>query len=162
MTSSSIFDRDTTYISIEQIRDSSTLDLTAIGDNTIKRYILEAERIVDNFIGSFWEKEEESQNTIFPTIDDWIPQDIVEATLYIVEALISYGNQTNTPWSQVVQETVGDHTVKYSEAERINSMNDLIPLKAKTILQQYWSMFYWQTLHQNNTRDVQWVFTANV
>lgn len=166
----SIFSETPTYLTADEVKASTNIsELKTKSTLQVNRLILEAQRVVDNFIGSFWTKLDSTQKTIFPNLDDWtesfeagIPQDIKEATLYIVEALSVYGNQMNTAGNQVVQETVGDHTVKYSEAESVKSINDLIPLKASDILKQYWSQFLWQTLHQNNVQDVQAVFTTQL
>lgn len=166
----SIFSETPTYLTSAEVKASTNMaELKVKSESQVNRLILEAQRIVDNFIGSFGDKLVETQKTIFPCFDDWsesfeagIPQDIKEATLYIVETLSVYGDSMNTAGSQVVSETVGDHSVKYSEAEKIKSVNDLIPLKASTILKQYGSQFFGQTLHKNNTNDVQGVFATQL
>lgn len=160
---SSIFNKTTTYISLEQIKDSTNVDwLISTDDKTITRRILEAEKIIDNFIGSFGEKLVSTQSLIFPTVEDWIPDDVIEACLYIVEWLYVQGDQINNDQNQIVQESVGDHTVKYAEKKNIDSMWDLIPFKAKSILEQYWSNFFKQSLHQNNINNAQGVFDTNL
>ena len=166
----SIFSETPVYLTCEEVKSSTNIaELKTKSTSQVNRLILESQRIVDNFIGSFGEKLVDTQTTIFPNEDDWtesfqswIPQDIKEATLYIVEALSVYGDSMNTAGSQVVSETVGDHSVKYSEAEKIKSVNDLIPLKASTILKQYGSQFFGQSLHQWNINDVQAVFATQL
>lgn len=159
----SIFSGTPVYLTSSEVKESTNIaELKTKSTLQVNRLILEAQRIVDNFIGSFGDELVEWQTTIFPTVDDWIPQDIKEATLYIVEALSVYGDSMNTAGSQIVSESVGDHSVKYSEAEPIKSVNDLIPFKAKSILEQYWSSFFKQSLHNNQVNDVQAVFTTQL
>lgn len=155
----SIFIEIPTYLTANEIKSSTNIaELKSKSESQLNRLILEAQRIIDNFIWSFGTKLDSNQKTIFPTLDDWvIPQDIKEATLYIVEALSMYWDKMNTIWNQIVAETVWDHNIKYSESEKIDSINDLIPLKALDILKQYWSQFFWQTLHKNNIQNA-WVF----
>jgi hypothetical protein len=151
------------YITVEQVKDSTTIDwLIASADSAITRRILEAQKIIDTFIGSYWDELVDDQATIFPTVNDWIPADITEACLYIVESLYAQGDALNNDSNQIVSETVWDHTVKYAEKKSIDGTNDLVPFKAKNILEQYGSSFFQQTLHQNNTQNAQWVFTANL
>jgi hypothetical protein len=118
--------------------------------------------MIDNFIVSYGQKVDTTQKLIFPTVDDAIPEDITEACLYIVEALYVQGDQINNDANQIVSETVGDHSVKYAEKKSIDSMGDLIPFKAKSILEQYGSCFFNQSLHQNNINDAQGVFVTNL
>lgn len=155
MATSNIFNKTTTYISVQQVKDSTNIDgLIATNESTITRRILEAEKIIDNFISSYWEEADENQTTIFPTVEDGIPSDITEATLYIVEGLYTLGDQINNDQNQIVSESIGDHSVKYAEKKSIDSMQDLIPFKAKNILDQYGSCFTKQSLHQTNRGNV--------
>lgn len=87
----SIFSETPVYLSYDEAKDSTNItELKTVAKSKIERYILEAQRMIDNFIGSYGEAVSEDQKTIFPTVDDAIPQDIKEATLYIVEALYQY------------------------------------------------------------------------
>lgn len=159
----SIFTGSPTYLSATDVKDTTTDANLILQTNAfIERLIFEAERIVDNFIGAYGIKKVDTQLTIFPTRDDWLPQEIKEATFYLVEALFVYGNQIVNMWNQVVGETVWDHSVKYSEQEKIDSIDDFIPLKAKKILQMYGGQFYQPVLHQKNAQDVQWVFVGSL
>lgn len=160
---SSIFNKSTTYISKEQVKASSNISwLVNSSDSLITRRILEAEKIIDNFIIAYWQKSDSNQSLIFPTVDDDIPDDITEACLYIVESLYVQWDQLNNLQNQIVQESVADHTVKYSESKNIDSTDDLIPFKAKGLLEQYWWTFFQQTLHNNQAFNAQTVFTADL
>ena len=113
-----IFLKDPVYITIQEIKDSTTkTNLQNETDDNIKILINKAQQRIDKYIKKYWIPEVSTQETIFPTQKDWIPEDIKIATFYTVEQIyenwdtIHWAIQT---WSGVVKsEKTWDRSITY-------------------------------------------------
>lgn len=143
-----LFVQDPVYISIENLRDSTTNeDIKAdspvvVTDEDLKILIWKAQDIIDAVIFVYWDKNSETQTTIFPIKNtDWsdnteIPIDVQKATILLVENLYEWwvlDGWAYGVWSQwiIKSETSRWHTISYfswwSSATDINEfLNDEI------------------------------------
>ena len=135
------------YVTSTDVKETTNIvALAESSDSNIDRYISEAQMIIDSYILVYWCKFDIEQNEIFPIDDDWvalIPDDIKIATIYIVEDIYLSWVPTLASWEEVIEEKVGDHSVKFSEN---NKAIKFIPEKAKNILDRYKTIFFKHTL----------------
>lgn len=120
-----IFLETTTYLSEWDLKDSTSLDWLKWNNQADKdeRDILirKSEIIIDSVIKEYWQKVNENQNTIFPTIQDWIPIPIKKAVVLISEWIyddwvIAWG--WNYTWSKWIKsESHWNHRVEFQEQE---------------------------------------------
>ena len=82
-----LFVEPITYITVQDMRDVYPWDYDNETDENIAIYIRKAERLVDSLIVSYWEKLYPNQKTIFPTIKDWIPLEIKQATILLANCI---------------------------------------------------------------------------
>lgn len=134
-----------TSADVKQTTNIVWLNSESIGN--IEKYITEAQIIIDSYILVYWSKFDSTQDEVFPICDtDWtalIPNDIKIATIYIVEDIFLNGVPNVASWDEVIEEKVGDHTVKYSEkSDNIK----FIPEKAQNILNRYKTIFFKHSL----------------
>lgn len=85
---------DLVYVTIDDVRDSSRILASNAKptDSVLTQLITESQWIIDTYIGSYGEKEVETQTFIFPIVDDGIPNDIKLATVRIAEQLYLQGD----------------------------------------------------------------------
>ena len=79
--------QDITYLTPSDVKDSSSL-FDCKSDDDIKIIVSQAEMLIDKLVKSYWTKAVETQKTIFPTVDDWIPIRIQQACLLISEKIL--------------------------------------------------------------------------
>lgn len=141
-----LFIQEPIYISLEDLTDSTVKDeIKTLSDNDKKKLIYESQKIIDAYIVSYWEKFEESQEFLFP-IMDWdnplIPNDIKISTVYVCEKIYevwdNISNESNI-WN-VRKEVAWDYSIEYFTKTYWN-VNEIIPDKAKYLLDKYKSSF---------------------
>lgn len=139
------------YLSLTDARDtSSVLSNTWSPTNAqLTQLITEAQRIIDNYIQYFWERLVDSQTFIFPTIEDWVPDDIQLATVWVTEQLFLEGKSLATlKWEKVTSESNMSRSVSYSDKESYSKYVETIgiPKKVLHILNKYRNNFIWQVI----------------
>lgn len=139
------------YVSLQDARDtSSILSNTWSPTNAqLTQLITEAQWTIDNYIQSFWERLVDSQSFIFPTVEDWIPDDIQLATVWVTEQLFLEGKSLATlKGEKVTSESNMSRSVSYSDNESYNSYVETIgiPKKVLNILNKYKNDFIWQVI----------------
>lgn len=119
------------YITPAQVKAKSRVaGIASESDENLEKLILEAEPLVDSHCG-FWEKADEEQVRLFPRLnEETIPQEVLEATLVIVEQLFFQGAPTLE--GEVTEERVGDYSYKKTSVQI-----DLIPEKARLLLRGF-------------------------
>jgi len=152
---SNLFLREPTYITIDQIKDTSSKTwLIALTDDEIKVLISKSEDAVDRYIIKYWVPFDEDQTLIFPIIweywTSYIPNDIIMSTFYIVEQiyesgdLISWAVSSSSGWA-ITSEKTWDRTVQYSSDSVTTTNNALkflwVPPEAENILKKYKNIF---------------------
>ena len=152
---SNLFLREPTYITIDQIKDTSSKTwLIALTDDEIKVLISKSEDAVDRYIIKYWVPFNEDQTLIFPIIweywTSYIPNDIIMSTFYIVEQiyesgdLISWAVSSSSGWA-ITSEKTWDRTVQYSSGSGTTTNNALkflwVPPEAENILKKYKNIF---------------------
>ena len=151
----SIFLREPTYITVQQVKDSTQKPAIALlSDDDIKELICKTEDSIDTYIWSYWTKFNETQSLIFPVDVDGvstIPRDITVATLYTLEQIyISWDiiSSANTSWGDVVQEKTWDRTIVYSEGTTSDNTLQImwIPTQAMVLLKKYKQLFFKQVV----------------
>ncbi len=146
-----IFVKEPIYITLQDYKDSSTKDLTWKTDDELKEIIYKAQKEIDIYIGSYWEKFEETQEFIFPIKNtDWtsyIPNDITIATVYVSDQLIANWDtiEEHTSGGQITEEKTWDRTTKYSATSN-SIFVKTIPFEAMQILDKYKKVFFKQIL----------------
>jgi hypothetical protein len=97
----SIFLKDPIYITVQQVRDSTSKpDIVTLTNDQIKVLIYKAQREVDAYINSTFRPQfEESQEFLFPVLKDelsYLPDILTEATLYVVEQVYVSGDTVSS------------------------------------------------------------------
>lgn len=143
-----IFIETTTYINEATLKDSTKetwlqwSTLTDINNRDI--LIRKSEIIIDSIIQSFWVKLNESQETIFPTVDDGIPTNIKKATVLLCEE--QFKGWELTSWSLsnsriVSSEKYWNHQVTYQDVSvawnTLQKKNKYITQEIETLLKPY-------------------------
>lgn len=147
----SLFLREPTYITVDQVKDTtSKTDLKTLSNDEIKILIAKAEDTIDDYIWNYWKPFNENQELIFPIDIGWvstIPKEITIATFYTVEKIFENWDlitSATSSWWEIIQEKTWDRTIQYSEW--ITSTNILeivwIPTQAKVILDKYKQIFF--------------------
>lgn len=151
----SIFLREPTYITVQQVKDSTKKPAIALlSDDEIKKLICKAEDTIDTYIWSYWTPFNENQILIFPINIDWIstiPRDITVATLYTLEQIYTSWDiisSVNTAWGAVLQEKTWDRTIVYRESKTSNNTLAImwIPTQAMVLLKKYKQLFFKQVV----------------
>lgn len=85
---------DLVYVTIADARDTSRIlsNNAKPTDIVLTQLLTESQWVIDTYIGSYGEKEVETQTFIFPIVDDGIPNDIKLATVRIAEQLYLQGD----------------------------------------------------------------------
>lgn len=127
---SNIFLETTTYLTETELKESTReswlkwAETTDVDNRNI--LIRKAEIIIDSVIWSFWTKVNELQETIFPTVENWIPIAIKKSVVLICESmfvaweLTSWVSYTWAKW--VKSETYWDHKVEFQQ-ESVSTNN---------------------------------------
>jgi hypothetical protein len=117
-----LFIEEPTYITVQELKDSSTWELSLTSDDNIKIYIVKAHILIDSLIWSYWTKVSETQKYIFPTINDWIPLSIKKATILLSESL--YKNRFNLDkFYNIQQEQRRWNSVTYDNSSKSKFQN---------------------------------------
>lgn len=85
---------DLVYVTLDDVRETSRILASNAKpiDTVLTQLITESQWVIETYIGSYGEKEDEAQAFIFPTVDDGIPNDIKLATVRIAEQLYLQGD----------------------------------------------------------------------
>lgn len=115
---SSIFDLTPIYITIEEIKSTtSNTQLQSESDSVIKSLIYRAQRYIDDFLVKYWSKFDDTQEFIFPIDNDWvsyIPKNIKESAFYIVEYLyIESKKDTSMYWDNIKSISEWDTSITF-------------------------------------------------
>ena len=155
-----IFETSPVYISIENLRDSTTnedlKDINQVTDENVSILIWKAQDIIDNLIWDYWIPNIENQETIFPIQnEDWtentqIPVSIQKATLLLVENLYIWGILNWSAYEvwfsgKVKSETSRGHTVSYfnsSSSAKNPFINDEIMIYLSPYILNIWTQWY--------------------
>lgn len=142
---------DLVYVTLDDVRETSRILASNAKptDTVLTQLITESQWVIETYIGSYGEKEDEAQAFIFPTVDDGIPNDIKLATVRIAEQLYLQGdNLWSLKGDRVVSESNLSRSVSYSDKEwHISSVETInIPKKALNVLDKYKSSFIWQVI----------------
>ena len=135
------------YLDRTTLTDTTTkTDLKALTNDEKDVLIVKAQKIIDRYIWSYWTPAVEGQAYIFPILIDevsTIPKDIKEATFYICEQVFENGDNivSVTGW-EVVQESTGDRSIRYSEWTSDTAWIVWIPKQALVILNKYKQIFF--------------------
>jgi len=139
----SIFLQEPRYITVKEVMDSTEKPKIALlNDDDIKVLIYKSELAIDKYMNFKADVE---------AMTEYEEQDYKIATLYCVEQVFTNWDiitSVNTAGWDVIEESVGDRRVKYSEWTTGNNINQLlgIPDIAKSILDKYRKFFYKQTI----------------
>lgn len=148
-----IFLENTTYLTQEDLKDSTKIEWLKWDspDNVENREILirKSEIIIDSVIGSYWVKVDPNQNTIFPTVDDWIPIAIKKAVVLISEGIFEDGVIAwgwSYSWEKWVKaEWHWDHKIEFQEqtvqAWGLSRKSKYITQEVEILLKPYISTF---------------------
>lgn len=137
-----------TYVTLQDAKDTSTT-LNPLDDSVVTRALSEAEIAIDNYIWSYWVKEDEEQDRIFPTESDGIPDEIKLATIWIAEQIsLEWSSLWTLRWDKVVSESNLSRSIAYSDKQSYTDyVNTLqIPKKAQKILDKYRNNFISQVI----------------
>ena len=137
-----------TYVTLQDAKDTSTT-LNPLDDSVVTRALSEAEIAIDNYIWSYWVKEDEEQDRIFPTESDGIPDEIKLATIWIAEQIsLEWSSLWTLRWDKVVSESNLSRSIAYSDKQTYSDyVNTLqIPKKAQKILDKYRNNFISQVI----------------
>lgn len=135
------------YTNATDVRDTSTVDFSAVSDGEIDALIVQSQYIIDSYILCYWEKAVVDQSFIFPVLDtDWvtpiIPLDIQLASVAIVEQLFLEWWVTFEPEFEVLEEKSWPDSVKYGWTKTQKYITD----KVKLYLEKYTVVFIKQGL----------------
>lgn len=126
-----IFLEETTYLNETELKDSTREEWlkweTEVDSDNRQILIRKSEIIIDSVIWTFWTKENETQETIFPTVENWIPVAIKKAVVLICESMFKAWELTSWAsydWAKWVKsETYWDHKVEFQQEEvQINNL----------------------------------------
>ena len=148
-----IFLENTTYLDEEDLKDSTKIDwLKWTSPEDIENreiYIRKSEIIIDSIIVLYWTKLNPNQNTIFPTVEDWIPVAIQKAVVLISEGIfedwvIAWGwSYTWEKW--VKAEWHWDHKLEFQEQTvqvwGLSKKSKYITQEVEILLRPYISTF---------------------
>ena len=139
----SIFQQEPRYITVEEVKDSTEkTEIAVLSDDDIEILIYKSELAIDRYMNFKADVEAMTEDE---------EQDYKIATLYCVEQVFTNWDtitSVNTAGWGVIEESVGDRRVKYSEWKTSNNINQLlgIPDVAKSVLDKYKRSFYKQTI----------------
>ncbi len=146
-----IFSEDITYLTIQEIKDSSSnTELTSSTNEDIQWWIRRAEKIIDSLIESYGTKVDSSQNTIFPTIADGIPIEVKQATILLTECV--FQNRNKIEQERIIKsETRRGNSVTYEDkVDKFKQMHSCMSEEIYELLKKYissntssiWNWFY--------------------
>ena len=138
------------YITEEVLKDSTKetwlKGITTTDIENRKILIIKSEIAIDFIIKSYWSKLIETQEQIFPTIDDWIPINIQKATVLLCEEQFK-GWELNwwvwsSSWSKIVKaEKFWNHSVTYQDEavvwNTLQKKNKYITQEIEILLRPY-------------------------
>lgn len=144
-----LFLQEPIYISVQDYKDSTSKDITSLTDDDIKVLIYKAQKIIDNYIWSYWVKFDSEQDFIFPIDNNGvseIPQDIKLSSVMICDQLLVNWDTINwyEAW-QVLQEKTWDRQITYAENDNSLFINE-IPYQARVYLDNYKQVFFKKVL----------------
>lgn len=127
---SNIFLEEITYLTETELKEStreSWLKWETETDSDNRQILIrKAEIIIDSVIWTFWTKVNETQETIFPTTENWIPVAIKKATVLICEWMFKDWELTSWVsynWAKWIKsESYWDHKVEFQQ-EEVNIWN---------------------------------------
>lgn len=137
---------DVVYTNATDVKD--TTDVVALqseSDATVNKLIVEAQYVIDKYIGSYGIKFDSTQNFIFPiNVSDvsTLPSDISLATVFVVEQLYLEWATTFSWEYDVIEEKSWPDSVKFWWSKSQKYITD----KVKAILNKYASSFVKQVV----------------
>jgi len=150
-----IFQQTPVYITADDVRDStSNTDLQALTNAEIEVLITKAQREVDTYIcKTFRPPFEDTQSLIFPVSKEdvsYLPTEITEATLYIVEQLFALGDTVwwSLPYETITSEKIWPRSYNYWDDDKARVWF-MIPDIALKLLAKYKNRFTGQSLAPN-------------
>ena len=149
----SIFLKDPVYITVEEVKSSSSnSNLLELSNDDVSVLIYKAELEIDNYLQCIsFPKFEEDQDFLFPylspvDLSSVLPADITIACLYVVEQLVVNWDtivlQSNS-WT-VKKEITGDYQVEYDNSIT-NDLSVNISKEVRIILDKYKTLFFVQS-----------------
>lgn len=134
------------YTNATDVKDTTTITaLQSELDETVDTLIVQAQYIIDDYIGSYWIKFVSTQEFIFPVnVDDvsTIPSDISLATVFVVEQIYLQWD-VEFEWEyDVIEEKSWPDSVKYTGKDSTLYLTN----KTKAILRKYMSSFIKQVI----------------
>ena len=146
----SIFLKDPVYITVQEVIDSTSKPaLAALTSDEIKILITKAQREVNAYIcRTFRPSVDVDQDYLFPVLKEevsYLPEELTEATLYVVEQVFVSGDTVNTtnPWITLKMEKLWPRSYEY---ERETAIWVLIPDIAKKLLEKFKNRFLGQKI----------------
>lgn len=139
------------YISLADARDTSNV-LPAnptLTDAALTKLITQAQWIIENYIMSYWTRAVEWQTFIFPTVDDWIPDDIKLTTVRITEQLyLQWDSLAILKGEKVTSESNMSRSISFSDKQSYYDYIETIgiPKKALNVLDRYKNNFTSQVI----------------
>lgn len=150
-----IFDETPVYITEETLKDSTKeawlKGATSTDITNRKILIVKSQKIIDSVIVFYWTKLVETQDYIFPTVDDAIPLDIQKATVLLCEE--QYKGWELNSWSSstsgskiVKSEKYGNHQVTYQDEtvvwNTLQKKNKYITQEIEMLLRPYMNVVW--------------------
>lgn len=136
------FEYTPTYVSWADFKEQTTVPAMAnIGEPAFKLLARRAELLIDSFCG-VQPKYEFNQLRLFPRFQDsdlqtgfpYIPEQIVMATILIIEALHLYGQTKNPGTTSYLSERIGDYSYQKAKSTFELFGADMIPSEAHQYL----------------------------
>ncbi len=123
-----------TYITEAQLKESTRVtDTELIGTNddavnNRKILIRKSEIVIDSIIWTYGTKVDSDQETVFPTVSDWVPKNIMKAVVLICEGMFLGWELTQSKEYVGAKfakaEWYGDHKVEFqNETVQTNAMS---------------------------------------
>jgi len=159
-----IFQQTPVYITAQDVIDSTSKPaLAALTVAEIDVLITKAQREVDSYIcRTFRPPVEEDQDFLFPVIKDevsYLPKEITEATLYVVEQVFASGDTVGmTPWYIVKSEKSWPDSVSFDRATNAE-FGSLVPDIARKLLEKFKNRFAGQRLDSKDLYDYRYYDT---
>lgn len=146
-----IFQQTPVYITAQDVIDSTSKPaLAALTVAEIEVLITKAQREVDAYLcRTYGTPYEEDQDFLFPRLFEWeywLPKEITEATLYVVEQVFVSGDTVGmTPWYIVKSEKSWPDSVSFDRATNAE-FGSLVPDIARKLLEKFKNRFAWSKL----------------
>lgn len=134
------------YTTATDVKDTTSIvALQSLSDTVINKLIVEAQYIIDNYIGSYGIKFDKTQEFIFPiNISDvsTLPSDVSLATVFLVEQLYLEWSTTFSWEYDIKMEKSWPDSIEYFDMKYTKYFTD----KIKSILRKYKSSFIKQVI----------------